>query len=135
MATVISITGVSASVSVGVITPIITPYNTFFDQMENDLNSVFFNTSEFSEVAIYTHKNGQNTTYKCLYDDPTTNISISSDELTLIKPQIMIREKIMINPPSKGDKVIIRGIRYVVDNYMSNGVGIMTLYLVKKATK
>jgi len=127
------ITGIYRPAVPGLAVSVITPLNPLFVIMEEDLENTFFNDQEFAEDANYTHKTGNVTVYKCLYDDPTTNISASSDvEVTLLRPQVMVREKQLQKPVSKGDRLTVRGIRYAVDDYISNGVGILTIFLVKK---
>lgn len=133
MAIDISITGIDRPAICGVAVSVLTPLNPFFLIMEEDLEETFFNDQEFAEDVQYTHSTGTSTIYKGLYDDPTTSISATSDvEVTLLRPQVMVREKQLQKNVSKKDRLTIRGIRYIVDDYVSNGVGILTIFLIKK---
>lgn len=127
--------GIIWGVRIGVPGIVFTPQNDFFSIMDQDLQDCFFNQSEFAEndEISYVHENGQETTYKAIFDNPTTNINMLSDtDAIMVKPQVMLIEKDLINPVAHNDEITVRGVVYRVDSYMSNGVGIVTVYLVRK---
>lgn len=132
MAFVINAVGIDITATVGAPTAEHIVPNTFMNYMDADLDSVFFNNTEFAEKKeiTYKHKIGDVAFYYAIFDDPTTNANLGGDSSALLqKPHIMIKEKIMKHTPNRGDELIVKGVRYAVDTYISNGVGIMTLFL------
>lgn len=103
----------------------------FFSQLEDDINGVFFNQTEFGETLHYYHaKLDEWTTYRTLYDDPHSSAQFGSEaEFNTMRPQVQIQESKLAHPITKQDQVKIQDIRYTVDDYISDGVGITTLYL------
>jgi hypothetical protein len=102
----------------------------------SDLGNVFFNTEEFSESIEYYH-HGESTpeTYVCNFDDPTQEKSYGSNsEITILKPQIMMPLHLMKRWPDTRDKLIVRGITYVIDIIESDGAGVAILQLQRQSS-
>lgn len=97
----------------------------------DDLNNCFFNEAEFAEQALYQHASlGSTVTYQCLFDDPYTSLSIGGDtEVTTVRPCISVAETSLRHVVVKGDRCTVRGITYFVDDYQSDGVGVVKIYL------
>ena len=130
MAFVINPVGVDSTAVVGDATAEHIVLNLFNTHLVTDMNDTFFNSKEFAESAQYTHKVGGLKTYSVIFDDPTTNVNFGGGAATFLqKPQIQVKEKLLLNEPQRGDTCVVRGVRYRVENYISNGVGIMTIFL------
>ena len=136
MAIDITVLGVVAPLTPSPIPSVVlTEKNDFMKQMDIDLESTFFNREEFAEKDKnkYTHVNGQVEYYSIIFDDPTTDLGLGSNvDVTLVKPQAQIIEKQLVNQVAKDDEVIIRGITYRVESYVSDGVGVTTLFLSRR---
>ncbi len=128
-------TGVTATTSAAPAELVLVEQNSFQMQMNDDLEAVFFNQGEFAEKAKskYVHSNGQTEYYAVIFDTPTTNLGIASNvEVTLMKPQVQIIERQLVNAITKDDTIDVRGVSYHVENFISDGVGVTTLFLSRR---
>jgi len=106
----------------------------FFEQLETDIDDVFFDQAEFGETLSYYHTTlSKWETYKTLFDDPHVSMQSGADaEFNTLRPQAQMQESKLIHPIQKSDKVIMRGVRYSIDDFISDGVGITTIYMHKQ---
>ena len=105
-------------------------------QMKDDLDNVFFNTNEFAEKESiqYIHsKSGVTRIYEAIFDNPSQDVKAGSQtEILGIKPQVQIPSWLMEHQPILNDVLIVKGIRYNIDSYEDDGVGVVTIYLVRE---
>ena len=136
MAQSANMTGITRTRYLGTISSSILVLSNLQSNMVNDLDNVFFNTDEFAEYSSiqYTHsKSGITETYKAIYDDPTQDIKAGSNtEIIALKPQIQMPLPYMKEEPNINDVLVVRGIRYSIDSYESDGVGVITIYLIRE---
>jgi|TARA_Y100000310_G_scaffold344838_1_gene459893 hypothetical protein len=135
MAFTVDVTGITTSATPGTVGIQTTERNSFFTQMDTDLDLSFFDGDVFADKvkSEYIHRIGKTTTYTIIFDDPSTNIDgVGDTNGLLLQPQIQLKEKDLLAPISIGDRVTVRGVRYYVDNYYSDGVGVITAYLTRK---
>lgn len=97
----------------------------------DDLANVFFNTNEFSETCSYYHSSlGVWQSYSVLFDDPSADVSLLGDaEFNTNRPQIQASEAVFVHRPLKNDRCRVRGKTYIVEDVVSDGVGVTTVYL------
>lgn len=112
--------------------------DTFLEILEDDLSSVFFGEGgqDFTEdetTVTYHHSHAKLTgNYPAIYDNPHTSQKANiGAEFNSLKPQIRLQETRLRAKVRKGDTVTVRGIPYHVEDYRSDGVGVMTLLLRK----
>ena len=130
---IITPNGIAPTTVLGITQLITVERGTLHSIMHNDLINVFFNTHDFAECAIYTHITGEVKTYKGIYDEPYVGVNPSSEiEVMSAAPTLRIRETQLARRTSKGDKVIVRGIAFVVDSSHQDGVGTVTLTLQRR---
>lgn len=105
--------------------------------MLTDLENTFFNINDFAEkIPIqYTHARSGNTeSYKGIYDNPSQDIRAGSQtEIINAKPQVQFANYQMKQFPTMDDTLKVRGIRYNIDSYEIDGVGVVTIYLVRES--
>jgi len=107
----------------------------FLHILEEDLDQVFIQSDgkEFAEnqtTVIYYHATGEVENYPVLFDNPSTSgDTLAEADFTLIQPQIQIQETKLQRPVQKKDQVLVRGKKYFVENFVSDGVGVSTLFL------
>jgi hypothetical protein len=96
-----------------------------------DLSDVFFNSQEFAITARYYHKALSSwSVYNVIFDDPHTSFSFGEGiDVSTIRPQFQVRESALRHSILKGDRCMINGKTYFVDDYMQDGVGVITVYL------
>lgn len=132
----VNVTGIIRRGTTGA--PFIESYtrDTFLGMLESDLENVFFgsNGQDFTEhqnTVKYTHTVARITTnYPVIFDNPHTSQNVqASAEFNGLKPQIRLQETKLLQPINRADTVVIRGVKYTVENYMGDGVGVITLYL------
>lgn len=134
MAQSLTLTGIARAEYVGTIAMYQHTQSALQTQMVDDLENVFFNTTEFANTVLYTHKgSGITKTYREIFDKPSQEIKPGSNSLIIgMKPQIMLSTAHMIHEPSSRDTVLVNGIAYNVDSFEDDGVGVVTIYLTRK---
>lgn len=97
----------------------------------DDLESVFFNVNEFGETVSYYHSSlRQWSSYVILWDDPGASVNLVGEtDFNTMRPQFQISESVLAHRIIKNDKVRRRGKTYIVDDYVSDGVGVTVVYL------
>jgi|LSQX01.2.fsa_nt_gb hypothetical protein len=96
--------------------------------LHTDLNAIFF--THFAETAQYSHAGETPESYQVLFDDPQTDVSVGREaDYTSTRPQIQIAERVLTRAIKKQDKVRIRGKAYFVEEYASDGHGVVTAFL------
>ena len=129
-ALVATFAGLSIIASAGTYSAEVAIRSTFSKMLDEDLESTFFCEEEFAVSVPYSHKNGPATTYSALFDNPSASAGLLSDVETLAwRPQLRIIESKLKAPPAKGDQVVVKGCRYRVTEYTSDGVGTMLIFL------
>jgi len=130
---IITPNGISSTTAVGTTQLLIVVRGAFHAIMHDDLITVFFNTSDFAESVAYTHVTGEGRTYTAIYDEPYIGVNPSSEiDVISSTPKLRLRETQLARRPAKGDKVIVRGVTFVVDSSQIDGVGTVTLVLQKR---
>lgn len=106
-------------------------FNDFQKQLlEDDLENVFFNEDEFAEAVNYYHSAiGKYRTYFPIYDKPSTSLNIAEEEAHMRKPQLQLRANGLLHKVLKGDRVVVKGKTYFVENYDNPGLGVITIFL------
>lgn len=107
----------------------------FHDLIYNeDIDNVFINQAEFGDTVVnYYHSSLKRwQIYNTIFDNPTILSSIEQADVNLIVPQFQISEYNLLHPILKSDRCIIRNVPYRVEQAISDGVGITTVYLRQK---
>lgn len=132
MAFIVTPTGTARARGKG--SPTITVFvkSDFEKMLEADLEDVFISpdNEEFNTPAVYQHTTGENRTYTVIFDNPGASVSVRVDaEFNTLRPHFKIQETKLARPIKKEDRVLIKGIKYHVDIFKSDGVGVTTAYL------
>jgi hypothetical protein len=134
MAFTVTPSGISRTRGQGAPSALLIGRTDFFEQLETDIDDVFFNQTEFGETVNYYH-DALSTwqIYKTLFDNPHVSMQFGADaEFNTNRPQVQLQESKFIHPLEKNDEVIVRGVRYFVDDVVSDGVGVSTVYMHRK---
>lgn len=102
----------------------------FHAMLENDLECTFFGTTDFAISISYQHQTGESVTYWVIknneYEDMNVLNQINNMDRQMV---IRVQESKLIREPKQGDRALIEGIPYKVDNVMPNGLGITNLHM------
>jgi hypothetical protein len=106
---------------------------TDFEQLiyVDDLANTFFSAEEVSHTRVryYFSALGKWKNYDLIWDDPHASVAVGENEFNTLRPQFQIPEYDLLHPIQKNDRCIVKGKEYRVDDYMSDGVGVTTVYL------
>lgn len=109
--------------------------NAFQTLMESDLENGFFNLNEFAEMVVYIHKDGTTIQLPVIFDHEMQLIDVDAGAEVLSRHPIMQAQTSDFSIlPDKGDKVVIRGIRYQVISYEPDGTGVASFRLHHERT-
>jgi hypothetical protein len=106
----------------------------FQSQLETDIDSVFFAQNEFGKTVQYLHA-GDTVwqTYKVIFDDPQASMNYSGpSDFNSLRPQVQLQESKLKQPIKAGDVIKMDGLEYQNETYISDGVGITTLYMHRR---
>lgn len=109
--------------------------NEFMTMMETDLQDGFFNEDEFAETAVYEFKNGSTISLPVIFDNETVMVDPDTGaEIISRNPMVQAQTSDFIYHPDKGDKMVIRGVRYQVVTHEPDGTGVSILHLHHERT-
>lgn len=109
--------------------------NEFMQLVERDIEETILNLEEFAINAIYIHKNGVQFTLAVIYDNETLMVDAASGAPVISRdPMVIAQTSKFTVAPTKGDKMIINGVRYQVVDHLPDGTGISTLQLHHERT-
>lgn len=133
MATTLEFTGIDRAPMIGVLGVVHIPRSAFFGLLEQDLAGVFFNDYEFSEPVSF-EVAGDSFSCRAIYDDPKASMGFGAEsEYNSIRPQVMVRESQLVRrPTARNSFVTLRGVRYLIDDVLPDGVGVVTIYLKRR---
>lgn len=127
--------GIGSLESFGLPTIINIVRNAFQTLMESDLEQGFFNLGEFAEIAVYIHKDGTTVQLPVIFDQDTVMVDPNTGaEILSRQPMIQVQTSDFFVTPDKGDKVVVRGVRYQVITYEPDGTGVASLRLHHERT-
>lgn len=113
----------------GVVSCFVLTKTEFEKIIENDINNVFLDTAVFGENALYTHKTGEIVTYRAIFTDSFNSADTGTSTASGRNVVIKIQESKLKRYPTRNDLILIRGIKYCVDDYQPDGVGMVSLFL------
>lgn len=130
-------TGISSSESVQGILATRFIRSSFQQDLEDDLDNVFFhNSPEFSEQIQYIHKDGVVENFLGVFDNEYTGVNIEAGaQIMSSAPVVWMHSSKFRHRPTKGDKVIVRGIRFQLTEYQPDGTGVSMLILHRESVK
>lgn len=95
-----------------------------------DLQNIFLNLNEFAiEIDYYHSSMDLWKKYNVLFDDPHASFGVGEGQFNTLRPQIQLKECGLLNRILKNDKVKIKNITYRIEDFVSDGVGVITVYL------
>jgi len=108
--------------------------NDFAQSMESDLENVFFNTSEFTEVVNYKHKLTPSISdiYYGIFNDPYKGMKAGNNTVNTIKPFVKVIEHLLKHKLTKLDVLTIKGVQYGIQHFEPDGVGVIVIFLKAK---
>ena len=136
MAFTVSPTGTARTRGTG--SPTINTYvrDEFLDMLQDDITDVFIqpDNGDFAITVSYKHRDeSAPVNYPAIFDNPNTSVNVQTDaDFNSLKPQLMIKESELKRAIKKDDTVEVKGNIYFVENYISDGVGVTTVYLRHK---
>ena len=109
-------------------TAIVVGRSAFQQMLEDDLEGAFFNPNDFTDIIVYTHRTGEVASYSVLINTPYNQVQVI-DQISITDSQMKIRiqERKLLRRPVQGDRALIRGIYYTVDNVEPDGIGVVDL--------
>ncbi len=135
MATTLQFSGVERVPQLGALAVVHLPRSGFFTQLESDISDVFLNESEFAEPVQITFLSlPGSVTVSALFDNPAAHMSTGDPaDFQTLRPQVRVQESKLPQPPTaKNTRVRVRGVDYLVEDVISDGVGTTLLYLKRK---
>ena len=109
--------------------------NEFMQLVETDIEETILNLEEFAINAIYIHKDGYQFTLAVIFDNETLMVDAASGAPVISRDPMVIAQTSKFNvAPTKGDKMVINGVRYQVVDHLPDGTGISTLQLHHERT-
>ena len=135
MAQVITLTGVVTPPIIGsptIAQPVVNDFQRLL--YYTDLDEVFMNLEEFAIEISYWHSSlDEWVSYPVLFDDPHASVSLGAEgEFNTRRPQFQISEARLKQRILKKDRCSINGVEYRIEDYVSDGVGVTTVFLRKK---
>lgn len=133
-----TVSGTTAQQATGALGVTVYTRDIFAQILEQDLDQVFIGSSgqEFAEdesTIIYTHATGEVENYPAIYESPHSSQGVNSEaEFNGLKPSITLQDSKLVRAINKGDRVQVQGIKYYIENYITDGVGVTTIYLRRK---
>jgi hypothetical protein len=121
---------ITSAESFGTPTIIIVRPSEFQDQMEVDLEEVFYAEGEFAEDILWYHTDGSVQSFRVIFDnqyvtiDPQTQVPVMSSD-----PMFSMWTRRLAPQPAKGDYVTVRGRQYDVIEWQSDGTGVSMVTL------
>ena len=119
-------------------TPVVTVIvrNEFMQLMETDLEDVFFNDTEFAITSIYEHKTGVRIPdLHIIFDEETMMVDPDTGaEILSRNPMVQAISSQFTIAPAKGDKMVIKGVRYQVIDAKPDGTGVTVFHLHHERT-
>ena len=110
----------------------------FQEQLEKDLNSVFFvNDTEFVDktLAVFTYPNGEQLQIKVIFDEEYVGVDVETGAMVQSQdPMIICQSSKFTKRPGHGCKMQIRGVNYDVLTYEPDGTGVSRLTLHHEKT-
>lgn len=117
--------------SPGDTTKVVQPRGVFHSIMEQDLG-IFFDPTMMGETIRYDIAGEKTINPVAFVNLPSADAKILSDtDLLAFKPNVRFARSALSRTPQKMDKVTVRGVRYRADNFEEDGVGTITVYLVR----
>ena len=128
MAFTANVSGIILGIDVGSVTGNLLTRSPFLQMLETDFTTVFI--TDFKDSAILTFRDGSTQAIDVLFDDPTTTYNFQNPaEFNTVRPQIMVQESLLPDVIYHNMKIKVKGIQYFVEDYESNGVGVLTVYM------
>lgn len=105
----------------------------FLDDLEADLDAVFFGADDFTEPATYLPAAGGSLALHVLYDDPYSDPEpqAGGGKVQSRAVTATVRESAITGGAKPGDRITVRGITWKVISAEPNGVGVLVLALHK----
>jgi len=134
MAQTATFAGIARTRETGIPTITLFVRDDFAAQLETDMDQVFIQAAgvDFAENGEmqYTHRTGEERNYPVIFDNSHASANVrTSAEFSSIRPQVQIQETKLARPIQHDDKAVIRGITYKVEDFVSDGVGVTTIFL------
>ena len=99
----------------------------FHECLEQDMESTFFNPTEFAITCVYTHVTGESYSINALKNYPHTGASVSDVDVSTKEMILKVQERKLKRTPKVGDTIVAEGIPYSVQDYQPDGVGVVDL--------
>ena len=111
---------------------------TFKQDLTNDLTDVFFNKVEFAEDATtvtYHPASGSPYEVAVIFDREFESVDPNTEQAVIsTQPVARINENDLVAEVKKGDKITVRGQKYLIIKPETDGVGTIFLFLNKEIT-
>lgn len=107
----------------------------FTDQLENDLDKVFFNKEEFAEEVTITPYGGAPYTIRAIFDNDYQTVDVETQQpVTSQQPAIRIHDTDLQSALNPADQFTIRGKNYTITDRQPDGVGTILILLNEAIT-
>lgn len=100
------------------------------DEMDSDLQNVFFNEDDFAIDAVYYPSIGGSYHIKVIFDSAYESVNVEGTiPIASTAPVLRVREADINPAPAPGDVVLIKSVRYGVIEPEPDGHGVLKLRL------
>lgn len=122
------LSGVTLDISIGAVTATLLTRSDFNQMLEDDFSGTFI--TDFKDTAVFTFVDKSTAIIDVLFDNPHTSFKgQAAAEFNTIRPQVMVQESLLPDTIYHEMKIKVKGKEYFVDDYKSNGVGVLTIFL------
>lgn len=133
MALTVNLEGIPSTLVVGNPVPSLRTLTGLQATLQADLDAAFFNDQEFAGTFNYYHSSGESEQYEGIFDEMYESISFGAMEpMSSVAPHVLLPQHKMVRFPVRGDKMLIRGVRYEVEDFKPDGVGMIDIVLTKE---
>ena len=103
------------------------------DQIDQDLDDVFFSTDDFAQDATWTPSGGSATPIKVIFDDEYIGMNIGTGEIDSSDPMVRVKTSTVPNI-AEGDTIEINTTTFYVISPQPDGTGVTLMQLSRNKT-
>jgi len=122
--------GLPSAEAIGVPTVLVQTKSPFEQQLEDDLEGVFYNTDEFARVILYEYANGTQQQLNVIFDEEGSSIDIDTEVPVMVtEPQFHCNSNDFTKVPGKGDRCMVGNRWFYIKEIHPDGTGVTVVTL------
>lgn len=101
------------------------------DQIDSDISTVFLNTDDFAQAAVWTAGGGSPVDVNIIFDDEYIGTNLGTGEIDTAAPQCRAKTDDLPGV-TQGDLLATGGVNYYIKSVQPDGTGMLLLTLSTK---